>query len=366
MVVYLIFGAFIAAAVAGMIYILTRFRKFGVVKRLSGGRKGLSWLLAAIPVAAMGVWCFLNPIMAVIAVIHLLVFWLLSELLGWIVHRITKRKQGKVYWQGLLALAVTAVYLSIGWYLAHHVVETDYTLTTAKDLGMDRLRVVQISDSHVGATFDGDGYAKHMETIQKVNPDLVVITGDYVDDDTTREDMIKCCEAMGKMQSTYGVFFVYGNHDRGYFNNRDFTYQNLEEELTKNNVTVLKDETVQITEQIYLIGRRDRSMPERDSMEELTGDLDKSRYMIVLDHQPHDFAAQEAAGVDLVLCGHTHGGQMWPVGLLGEWSGANEKTYGLETRGTTNYIVNSGISDWAIPFKTGCIAEFGVIDIVRE
>ena len=136
-------------------------------------------------------------------------------------------------------------------------------------------------------TFDGDGYAKHIETIQQVHPDLVVITGDYVDDGTTREDMIKCCEAMGRMESTYGVFFVYGNHDRGYFNNRDFSYQDLEEELEKNNVTVLKDETVQITDKIYLIGRRDRSMRDRLSMHELTEDLDKDKYMIVLDHQPH-------------------------------------------------------------------------------
>ena len=131
-------------------------------------------------------------------------------------------------------------------------------------------------------------------------------------------------------------------------------------------MTVLKDETVQITDKIYLIGRRDRSMQDRLSMQELTEDLDKDRYMIVLDHQPHDFAAQTESGVDLVLCGHTHGGQMWPVGLLGECSGANEKTYGLEVRDNTTFIVNSGISDWAIPFKTACIAEFGVIDIVPE
>ena len=99
-------------------------------------------------------------------------------------------------------------------------------------------------------------------------------------------------------------------------------------------------------------------------MAELMAAIDPDAYTIVLDHQPHDFDAQEEAGVDLVLCGHTHGGQMFPVGLLGEWSGANEKTYGMESRGNTTFIVNSGISDWAIPFKTAAIAEFGVIDIL--
>ena len=54
---------------------------------------------------------------------------------------------------------------------------------------------------------------------------------------------------------------------------------------------------------------------------------------------------------------------MFPVGLTGELSGANDKTYGLETRGNTNFIVTSGISDWEFIFKTGTFSEFCVIDI---
>ena len=84
---------------------------------------------------------------------------------------------------------------------------------------------------------------------------------------------------------------------------------------------------------------------------------------IVLDHQPHDYDAQTAAGVDLVLSGHTHGGQLFPVNYMGEWTGENDKTYGLEKREHTNFIVTSGISDWAIKFKTGCKSEYVVINI---
>ncbi len=365
MIIILIFGGFILAAVLGLLYILTRIRKFGIVKKLSGQKKWLSFLIAAVPVLAMGLWCYLKPVMGIISVIHLFTFWLLSELLGWIIYRFSGKKS-KLYWQGILALLVTAAYLSAGWYLAHHVVETDYEVTTDKEIPVDRLRIVQISDSHIGCTFDGDGFAEHMKKVQETEPDLVVITGDYVDDDTARDDMIRCCQALGELQTTYGVFYVYGNHDRGYFNNRDFSYADMEEELKKNNVTVLKDETVQITDNIILIGRKDRSDLSRKTMAELTEKLDPSAYTIVLDHQPHDFDAQTEAGVDLVLCGHTHGGQMFPVGLLGEWSGANEKTYGLEVRDHTTFIVNSGISDWAIPYKTACIAEFGVIDVKKS
>lgn len=98
-------------------------------------------------------------------------------------------------------------------------------------------------------------------------------------------------------------------------------------------------------------------------MKELVAGLDDDKYMIVLDHQPHDYDAQEQAGVDLVLSGHTHGGQLFPINYVGEWTKENEKTYGLEKRGNTNFIVTSGISCWAIDFKTGCKSEYVMIDV---
>lgn len=258
-------------------------------------------------------------------------------------------------------------------------------METEKSLAKEKLRIVQISDSHIGCTFDGDGFAEYMERVQKTEPDLVVITGDYVDDDTKKVDMVRASEALGELKTTYGVYFVYGNHDKGYFQSRDFTAEELEAELEKNHVTVMKDSVVRLSEEILLIGRKDRSDQGRKNMEELLNiagvsvdaEIDENSdkkenseeksgtepYVIVLDHQPHDFDAQEKAGVDLVLCGHTHGGQMFPVGITGELSGENDKTYGLEKRGNTTFIVNSGISDWAIPFKTAAIAEYGVIDV---
>ena len=141
-----------------------------------------------------------------------------------------------------------------------------------------------------------------------------------------------------------------------------FKQKGSREELIKR-VIGLPFETVQITDRINLIGRKDRSVPERLSAAQLMENLDPSCYNILLDHQPHDFNNEAEAGFDLVLCGHTHGGQMFPVGITGELSGANDKTYGLEQRKDTVFIVNSGISDWAFKFKTATRSEFGVIDI---
>ena len=194
----------------------------------------------------------------------------------------------------------------------------------------------------------------------------MVITGDFVDDDSTKEDMIISCEALGTWKPKYGIYFVFGNHDKGYFNYRDFSTEELRSELEKSGVHILEDETVQITEHLSLSGRQDRSEYGRKSAQELAKELDTSDYTILLDHQPNDYDAEEAAGFDLVLSGHTHGGQMFPIGITGVLSGVNDKTYGLEARGGTTFIVNSGISDWAIKFKTATFSEFGVIVITKK
>ena len=82
-----------------------------------------------------------------------------------------------------------------------------------------------------------------------------------------------------------------------------------------------------------------------------------------MDHQPCDYQAQENAGVDLVLSGHTHGGQLIPIGLINPLVSENDKVYGHEKRGDTNFIVSSGISDWEVLFKTGCRSEYVVIEV---
>ena len=145
----------------------------------------------------------------------------------------------------------------------------------------------------------------------------------------------------------------------------------LIKELTDNGIKVLKDESILIDDSFYIIGRQDHSMIQerigsRMSMAELIKGLDKNKYMIVLDHQPTDFKNQADSGVDLVLSGHTHGGQLFPFNQVGKWIGANDLVYGHEKRKNTDFIVTSGISDWAIKFKTGTKSEFVTINIRKE
>ena len=119
-----------------------------------------------------------------------------------------------------------------------------------------------------------------------------------------------------------------------------------------------------------LIDRQDASEEldfggSRASVAELTQNLDKSKFSLVLDHQPREYDAEAAAATDLVLSGHTHGGQLFPLmqfSRLFAVSG-DDQIYGIERRLQTDFIVTSGISDWAIKFKTGCFSEYVILDI---
>ena len=106
------------------------------------------------------------------------------------------------------------------------------------------------------------------------NDDIVVITGDFVDDDTTREDMVKSSKGLGMLKTKYGVYFIYGNHDKAYFNYRNFNNKQLRKELKKNNVIILEDEVKLINNYIYLVGRQDRLASDRLEAETLTDDLE--------------------------------------------------------------------------------------------
>ncbi|MBQ9557339.1 MAG: metallophosphoesterase [Clostridia bacterium] len=353
-----------ALLAVGSFYIVWRCRRFGFVKRLAGGRKWLEWLTASASLLPIAAFFLVNLYAVIIVWMHVIVFLALGDLIGFVIRKARKRPRGDL--AGMISLCLVTVYLACGWFFAHHVFETRETFTTAKDLGAERIRVVEIADAHIGVTLDGEGFAKQMERVCAAEPDVVVLVGDFVDDDTERGDMLRACDALGEINAKYGVYMVLGNHDMGYFDYRNFSTDELFAALDANGVRVLRDEAVIIDSRFYLIGRRDRSERGRLSASELTDALDGTKYAIMLDHQPNDYDAEAESGVDLVLSGHTHGGHVFPAGLIGLWSGANDRTYGSERRGGTDFYVTSGISGWGIPFKTGCISEFVVIDIVNE
>lgn len=383
------------ATIAFIVYLVKGFSKFHIIKKISGNKLGLKNGIAFLCVAVIFITlCLCIDVMnAIVCILFLGVFWLVLDGIFGILKKFVRRSEKKnkekqsnkenqsnieketeeEYFifdgnlTGILAIIITVVYLSVGWYLAHNVWMKQYTIETDKKVG--QLKVLQFADAHLGTTFDGHGFAKQVERMQKEHPDVVLIVGDYVDDDSNKEDMLIATKALGTLETTYGVYYVFGNHDKGYYGDehRGFSADDLVKALEANGVTVLEDESIPIDNRAVIVGRQDRSEEERGdtraSMKELSDQLDQNLFSIVMDHQPDDYAAQAKSKVDLVLSGHTHGGQLFPITYVGEWIGENDRTYGYEKRDNTNFIVTSGISDWAIKFKTGCKSEFVVINV---
>ncbi len=368
----------VAACVLGLIYLTSRITGLFLINRNMKPRKAkwLSFGVLMLLLIALGVlWGIWN---SMICFLHLLLFWLLCDGVAVILGLLRRKKTSKdeeerktfvaskrPYYVGVTAIVITVVYLGAGFYYAHHVARTAYEFSTTKEV--ETIKIVGFSDSHVGTTFHWQGFEKYVDEMNAEKPDMVVIVGDFVDDDTSKEDMEKCCEALSGLETTYGVYFVFGNHDRGYYGeeHRGYGEKELVENLEKNGVIVLCDEILPITEHFYLCGRDDSQRQERTSIENMMKQVTGDDYVLVLDHEPNDYILEAEAGCDLVLSGHTHGGQMIPIIKVGEWLGINDATYGYERREATDFVVSSGISDWAIKFKTGCISEYFVIEISK-
>ena len=354
--------AVLAASALGLVYLTACVGRFGFVRKLSGEskwrRRLISFGLLAAVFAVLALT--LSVVNAIIIFLHEVLFFILFGLAVRIVRRCTG-KESRINWQGILALGFSVVYLAVGYGLAHHVWQKDYELTTEKELGT--LKIALIADSHIGTTFDGDGFAAHLRTIEAQSPDMLMIAGDFVDDWSNRDDMLRACEALGDAHFPNGIWYVYGNHDSGFFSRRDFTAEELEEALRQNGVHVLADAFETVGDHLIVAGRRDASFGQRKDMEELLSGADTDKYIIVLDHEPNDYDNEARSPADLVLSGHTHGGQLIPITYVGKWFGLLDRVYGYENRQGTDFIVTSGISCWEILFKTGTRSEYVIITV---
>lgn len=336
------------------------FAAWSLLRAAPPGVRAWALLLAAVLLLA---WFAVDMVNALLVSVHLALACAAFGLLFFVLE-----KAGAPALPAALRAAVPfvlcAAYFAFGWQQCHSVTETRYQLATEKQIESGALRIAHIADVHLGTTFSGAGFAAHLKRIQKENPDMLVITGDFVDDDTKKADMLAACAALGEFKAKYGVYYVDGNHDQGYrASRRDFEAWELWHALRQARVDVLSDETASPGHGISIIGRRDDRYARQD-MQELRRQTPAgahASYTIVLNHQPTDYENEAAAGVDLVLSGHTHGGQM--IGLRRLVAKSNDNVYGHQRRGNTDFIVTSGLSDWAIKFKTGTRSEYVIIDI---
>lgn len=374
----------IMSITAGICAIVAAFYYYVLIKRVlslifPNWKMKLPWkiLFIAVSVCLGGLSGNLFSTTGVILV-HIMVAALLMELVNFIVKKRMKgeppRRWNVVFQSLMVPLLVTALIFAYGYYNIRDVHETFYTVTTSKELnlseGKEKCRVLLITDSHYGTIFEGEKLKELKGRMDAVKPDLVVLAGDIVDESTTKEQMKEIFTAFGSISSTYGVYYVYGNHDRqNYARKPYFTAEELETTIVESGIRVLKDEYVKITEGITLAGREDasgRGSQVRKSVKEILAGVNPEAYLIMVDHQPVEYAENQEEQVDLILSGHTHAGQLFPSGYVMKWFHTSDLYYGHEKEGNMDAVVSSGLAGWGYPIRTQNHSEFTVVDICPE
>ncbi|WP_271712198.1 metallophosphoesterase [Anaeromicropila herbilytica] len=310
-------------------------------------------------------------------VLHIIAIAALIDLIQLIVtKRLGKLERPKVwnimYTFCVIPIVLTGMILSYGYYNMHHIVESDYNITTTKELREGGYKIVFLSDLHFGTTMNSRQLQMNCNKIKKVSPDLVILGGDIVDENTSKEKMQKAFQTIAKLHPSLGIYYVYGNHDKNlYSRNPNYTEDELQETIEKYQIRILDDSSWKISNEISITGRNDTwvaqmEQKKRTSSKELAKNTQKNNYHILVDHQPRDMDENEEAGFELMLSGHTHAGQLWPVGLLTVLFDNQTVNYGIRQFNKMNLVVSSGIGGWGYPLRTGKHSEFVVINLTSE
>jgi hypothetical protein len=233
-----------------------------------------------------------------------------------------------------------------------------------KSAKLTKLDIVAVSDVHLGTIVGRSRLDRIVDEINRLDPDLVLLLGDIVDEDLAPAIKQNLGEALRSIKSRFGVYASTGNHEfLGNHIDRACAY------LLEHNVTMLRDQSTKIGDSFFLVGREDRSCATflgypRKPLWELMAAVDKAYPVILMDHQP--FGLQEAVneGVDLQLSGHTHYGQLWPVNYIVD--GIYELAWGYKKIGVTHFYVSDGVGTWGPPVRIGNRPEIVQISVKFE
>ncbi|MDD5935486.1 MAG: metallophosphoesterase [Clostridiales bacterium] len=368
----------IIIAMAGVlligVYLFLHFRKLPFFTRFHI-RRWVPTVLASV----FTIFCILGAInifsIEFVIVFFLFQMYLLTDVIGLIITKIIKKEKvirgwKRLYCGGILCFVLTFIYLIVGYVNAKNVQTTTYEVHSDKLSQGENLSIAVIGDLHYGTIVNKENLEKYCKQISDNNVDLVLLVGDIVDQNTTNKEVPEAFQILGGTQSTYGTFYVYGNHDMAVsmLNPPIWKYQ-LEQYITHAGITILEDSSKLINDSIYVIGREDigyTGKSTRADISKLTEKLLKDKFWILLDHQPKEIDVAKEHGVDLMLSGHTHGGQLWPVGFFSELLGIDEFTYGDKKIDQFHAIVTSGIGGWGYPIRTGSKAEIVYITVIGD
>lgn len=342
-----------------------------------------------------------------IVALHFLIIMLLMDLVVFIYGRIRKKCTGrayvigdkpcmlrKLYETGVLALVLTAVICIYGFINAGKIVETDYTVDSGGKLD-NEYSILYLSDLHMG-NIDDETVKGSLKKLYDRKFDMVVLGGDITDERTTKEETEAVFEMLGKFDTRYGIFYTYGNHDLNNFTHKQHYVdeESYEALLMRSGIVPFADDTRVLNDELVLIGRKDMGYgsPDYDEVEDSKSDPDAvrmtmkeliadanggegfgpssdrdSKFYISLDHQPEGFDESVAESIELTVSGHTHAGQIFPMGAIARLTGSynygryEEKSH--NRKGVSELIVSSGVCMWSFPFRTEKKSEYNVITV---
>lgn len=258
---------------------------------------------------------------------------------------------------GTVMMLVTAVIIVLsGFVHAKRITTKKYSIKLG-DSG-EEFRLALVSDIHIGAFVRERHVGKVVKRINSLTPDLVVIAGDLFDVDNELlndpEELKKISKRLRKIKSKYGTYAVMGNHDPKVDDKIMLRF------LKMAHIKLLDDASVTFS-QIHLIGRTDAGNNERLPLQEILENAASGKLMVVTDHNPAGIDEAAEHGADLVLCGHTHRGQFFPVNIFTKWANGKRYFYGHEQFGKTHAIISSGVGFFQLPVRIGTSNE--VVDI---
>jgi predicted MPP superfamily phosphohydrolase len=264
-------------------------------------------------------------------------------------------------WSLIVTVALSTLLIIGGFINALIPAVKEYDITIDKPAGeIKTLRIAAVSDIHLGSIIRKRSIKKLSGILKELKPDLVLLLGDIVDGEVgpvMRGDLLKYFTSpKGKDD----LFAITGNHEFIGGAGRTIPY------IESKGIRILKDEIVTLKGGIQLIGRIDRDSfrfygKERLSLGELMKQVDTTKPVILLDHQPFHLDEPAKYGVDLQLSGHTHNGQMWPLNYV--TSMIYELSYGYKKKEKTQFIVSSGYGVWGPRVRSGSRSEVLLINI---
>lgn len=220
-----------------------------------------------------------------------------------------------------------------------------------------RMRLVFFSDLHIGEAMTPDYIARAVKLIQDQQPDLILCGGDFIDHRAVYAYDPRVMASLRSLHAPLGVYYVLGNHEY-----RDDLEANIRW-VSEVGGTLLRDSIAFPGDgPLTLIGRDDWVNGNRKPFEVIANEADPLRGPVVLmEHTPASIDSIGDSPVDLILCGHTHGGQIWPGQLMVWWRYG--MVSGTRPVGEREVCISSGIGSAGATYRVGTRSEIRVYDL---